>query len=76
MTTIRHTAFRLTVEEAHELGQEPGMRAFAVNGLTSSEMVRATHQRIIEQEATAKRTRAKIKSGALSHQKRVSLEDE
>ncbi len=76
VTNIRHTAFRLTMEEAHELGQEPGMHAFAVNGLTSSEMVRANHQPIIEEEVTVKRTRAKIKSGAWSLQKRVSLEDE
>ena len=76
MTNIRHTAFRLTLEEAPELGQEPGIHAFAANGLTSAEMLRATYLRFIEEEAAAKRTRAKIKPGSWSLQKRVSLEDE
>ena len=76
MTNIRHTAFRLTLEEAPELGQEPGIHAFAANGLTSAEMLRATYLRFIEEESTAKRTRAKIKPASWSLQKRVSLEDE
>ena len=64
MTNIRHTAFRLTLEEAPELGQEPGIHAFAANGLTSAEMLRATYLRFIDEEATTKRTRAKIKPGS------------
>ena len=76
MTNIRHTAFRLTLEDDPRLGQEPRIHAFAANGLTSAEMLRATYLRFIEEEATAKRTRAKIKPGAWSLQKRVSLEEE
>ena len=76
MTNIRNTTCRLTLEDAPELGQEPGIHAFAANGLTSAEMLRATYLRFIEEEATAKRTRAKIKPGAWPLQKRVSLEDE
>ena len=76
MTNIRHTAFRLTLEEAPELGQEPGIHAFATNGLTSTEMLRATYLRLIGEEATTKRTRAKIELGSWSLQTRVSLEDE
>ena len=76
MTNIRHTAFRLTLEDAPELGQEPGIHAFATNGLTSAEMLRATYLRLIGEEATTKRTRAKIKPGSWSVQKRISLKDE
>ena len=59
MTNIRHTAFHLTLEDAPELGQEPGIHAFATNGLTSTEMLRATYLRLIGEEATTKRTRPK-----------------
>ena len=76
MTNIRHTAFRLTLEEAPELGQEPGIHAFGTNGLNSTEMLRATYLRLIGEEATTKRTRAKIELGSWSLQTRVSLEDE
>ena len=62
--------------EAPELGQEPGIQAFAANGLTSVEMLRATYLRFIEEDATAKRSRVKIQPGSWSLQKRVSLEDE
>jgi hypothetical protein len=76
MTNIRHTAFRLTLEDDPRLGQEPRIHAFAANGLTSAEMLRATYLRFIEEESTAKESRAKIKPGTWSLQKRVSLEDE
>ena len=76
MTNIRHTAFRLTMEEAPELGQEPGIDGFAANVLTSSEMLRATYLQFIEKEVTAKSSRAKIKPSSWSPQKRVQLEDE
>ena len=76
MTNIRHTAFRLTLEDASELGQEPGIHAFAANGLASAGMLQATYLRFIEEEATAKRIRSKIKPGSWSVQKRISLKDE
>ena len=54
MTNIRHTAFRLTLEEVPELGSPPGIYAFAQNGMTSAEMLQRTYLRFIEEEATAK----------------------
>ena len=64
------------MEDDPRLGQEPRIHAFAANGLSFAEMLRTTYLRIIEEESTAKRTRAKIKPGTWSLQKRVSLEDE
>ncbi len=71
MTNIRHTAFRLTLEEVPELGRPPGIYAFAQNGMTSAEMLQRTYLRFIEEEATAKNARAKIKPGNWSMLKRV-----
>ena len=71
MTNIRHTAFRLTLEEAPELGQAPAIHAFAENGMTSAKMLQETYLRFIEQESTAKKVRAKIKPGSWSNIKRV-----
>ena len=66
MTNIRHTAFRLTLEEAPELGQAPAIHSFAENGMTSAKMLQETYLRFIEQESTAKKVRAKIKPGTWS----------
>jgi hypothetical protein len=71
MTNIRHTAFRLTLEEVPELGRPPGIYAFAQNGMTSAEMLQRTYLRFIEEEATAKRARAQIQPGEWSMVKRV-----
>ncbi|MEX0649862.1 MAG: hypothetical protein WD200_02590 [Candidatus Andersenbacteria bacterium] len=71
MTNIRHTAFRLTLEEVPELGRPPDIYAFAQNGMTSAEMLQSTYLRFIEEEATAKRARAKIRPGDWSMVKRV-----
>lgn len=73
MTNIRHTAFRLTLEEVPELGRPPGIYAFAQNGMTSAEMLQKTYLRFIEEEATAKRARTQIKPGQWSMVKRVEL---
>lgn len=76
MTSIRHTAFRLTLEEDPDLGRLPGIHAFAENGLTSAKMLQETYLRFIEQESTAKKTRAKIKPGNWSlHKGRVGNND-
>jgi len=71
MTNIRHTAFRLTLEEVPDLGRPPGIYAFAQNGMTSAEMLQRTYLRFIEEEATAKRARAQIRPGEWSMVKRV-----
>ena len=73
MTNIRHTAFRLTLEEMPSLGQPPDIYAFAENGMTSEPMLQRTYLRFIEQEATAKRARAQIRPGEWSMVKRVEL---
>ena len=71
MTNIRHTAFRLTLEEVPELGSPPGIYAFAQNGMTSAEMLQKTYLRFIEEEATAKRARSQIRPGDWSMVKKV-----
>ena len=76
MTNIRNTAFRLTLEDAPELGQEPGIHAFATNGLTSTEMLRATYLRLIGGRQLPKGPGQKIELGSCSLETRVSLEDE
>jgi len=59
-TTIRHTAFRLTLEEMPELGVPPDINAFADNGHTSPQMLRETYLRYIDADKTASRARRKI----------------
>ena len=66
MVNIRHTAFRLTLEEAPELGTQSHIHSFAMNAGTSVEMLQGTYLRFIDQEATAKQMRAKIKPGTWS----------
>jgi hypothetical protein len=66
MTNIRHTAFRLTLEDDPELGRPPEIHSFAENGMTSAKMLQETYLRFIEQRSTAKRSRAKIKPGTWS----------
>ena len=63
MTNIRHTAFRLILEEVPDLGRQPDIHAFAANGNTSVEMLQETYLRFIEHESTAKKVRAKVKPG-------------
>ena len=59
-TTIRHTAFRLTLEEVPSLGIPPEINAFADNGHTSAQQLRETYLRFIELERTATKARLKI----------------
>ena len=59
-TTIRHTAFRLTLEEVPSLGIPPEINAFADNGHTSPKQLRETYLRFIELERTATKARMKI----------------
>ena len=73
-TTIRHTAFRLTLEEVPELGQYPGIVTFAENGHTSPPMLQQTYLKYIEEERLAKQLRSKMKPGEYSMVRRVDLE--
>ena len=61
-TTIRHTAFRLTLEEMPELGVAPDINAFADNGHTSPMQLRDTYLRYIDPDKTAARARCTMKS--------------
>jgi hypothetical protein len=72
-TNIRHTAFRLTLEEYPELGTSRYIRDFAENGHTSPEMLRDRYLRFIEREATAKKAQAAIAPGKWSLIKRESV---
>ena len=60
-TNIRHTAFRLTLEEYPELGQVPAINDFALNGRTSPDMLYKTYLRYFEGRKTAKVARTKLK---------------
>ena len=59
-TTLRHTAFRLTLEENKALGVPPEINAFAENGHTSADQLRKTYLRFIDQEGTALKSREMI----------------
>ena len=59
-TTIRHTSFRLTLEEMPELGELPHINAFADNGHTSPQQLRQTYLRWIEADRTAREARQKV----------------
>ena len=61
-TNIRHTAFRLTLEDCPELGQTgTPITEFARNGFTSPEMLYETYLKYIDSESQARKTRKKIK---------------
>ena len=59
-TTIRHTAFRLTLEEFPELGQVPKINSFAANGHTSEAMLRKNYLNYIQSESVASEARKVI----------------
>tara|TARA_Y100001972_G_scaffold128018_1_gene186914 strand:+ start:756 stop:2174 length:1419 start_codon:yes stop_codon:yes gene_type:complete len=59
-TTIRHTAFRLTLEEDKSLGVPPEINAFADNGHTSADQLRNTYLKYIDLEASAQKSRKTI----------------
>ena len=65
-TTIRHTAFRLTLEDDPRLGQQPLINDFAANGHSSADELWVNYLNYIQQESTAKKARAKIKPSEYS----------
>ncbi len=62
-TTIRHTAFRLTLEEDPGLAIPPKINSFADNGHTSPDQLRNPYLRYIDAERTARESRQKIGEG-------------
>ena len=59
-TTIRLTAFRLTLEEDPGLAIPPKINSFADNGHTSPDQLRNTYLRYIDAERTARESRQTI----------------
>lgn len=62
-TNIRHTAFRLTLEEDPSLAIPPKINSFAANGHTSPDQLRNTYLRYIDAERTASESRQIIRAG-------------
>lgn len=72
-TTIRHTAFRLTLEEDPSLAIPPRINSFADNGHTSPDQLRNTYLRYIDSEGSARKSRQTIKESTLSFVIRSTL---
>ena len=70
-TTIRHTAFRLTLEEDPGLAIPPKINSFADNGHTSPDQLRNTYLRYIDAERTARESRQTIGDGKWTMFKRT-----
>jgi hypothetical protein len=70
-TTIRHTAFRLTLEEDPGLAIPPKINSFADNGHTSPDQLRNTYLRYIDAERTARESRQTIGEGTWTMVKRT-----
>ena len=62
-TTIRHTAFRLTLEDLPELDAPKKLRDFAANGHTSEKMLLERYLNPLKREQQARAAREKIKPG-------------
>ena len=69
---VRHTAFRLTLEDDPDLGKPPDIFTFASNGHTSEKMLRETYLLAIDREKVAIKTQKKIKPSSYSMIKRAS----
>ena len=72
---VRHTAFRLTLQDDPELGRPPDIFTFASNGHTSQKMLMENYLLAIDRENVALRTQKKIKPSTYSLIKRVSLDE-
>ena len=72
LTNIRHTAFRLTLEELDMVSfDEQEMRLFADNGNTSVEMLRKTYLKYIQRGKLASKARKNLPSNSWAMQKKV-----
>ena len=72
-TTIRHTAFRLMLEDDPSLWVGHKLRDFAINGHTSPDQLQTTYITPIQSEKTAKETRETIRSKGWSTKGRVKV---
>ncbi len=74
LTNIRHTAFRLTLEELDMVSfDEQELRLFADNGNTSVEMLRKTYLKYIKRGKLASKARKVLPSNSWLMQKKVSI---
>ena len=74
LTNIRHTAFRLTLEESKMVSfDEQELRLFADNGNTSIEMLNKTYLKYIRRGTLASKAREVLPSSSWAMQKKVSL---
>ena len=62
-TTLRHTAFRLTLEEMPKLGTYPAIKKFAENGGTSDTMLKSTYLDYMDGVNLGEEARSTIKEG-------------
>ena len=72
-TTIRHTAFRLTLEDDQSLWVPPQIGSFAANGHTSVQQLQDTYLNYILSEQTAETTRENIRSAGWLTNGRVKV---
>lgn len=70
-TTIRHAAFRLTLEDVPALAIPPKINSFADNGHTSPDQLRNIYLRYINAEPTARESRQIIGEGKWAMVKRT-----
>ena len=76
-THIRHTAFRLTLEDDPELSATPmALATFGKNGHTTTDMLYKNYLNSIESERTALKAQKKIKPKSYELIKRVHLEED
>ena len=73
LTQVRHTSFRLTLEERPDLGSPGDIDAFARNGHTSASMLHKHYLKYIEIEQSTKKHRI-TKSSQYEMVKRISMD--
>ena len=74
-TTIRHTEFRLTLEEYPAFGQTKSIKRFAFNGHTSEQMLRQIYLKYIENDQLGDIARETIKAGKYRMVRMVNASD-
>ena len=72
-TTIRHTAFRLTLQEVPELGTQEYIDRFARNGHTSADQLRKTYLKIFQGEEMLVRFKDQFRPSNWSLQGRIKV---
>ena len=73
LTQIRHTTFRLTLEERRELGTAAEIDAFARNGHTSKEMLWNHYLRYLDIDESTRKHRI-TESSKWEMVKRISMD--